>query len=256
MATARLEPATATVPRITQRDLKAAADDLEHAPAAAILSWAVERFGRRLTFATGFGAEGCALIDLIGRYQLPIDVFTLDTGLLFDETYALWRRLETRYGITVRGVRPELSVAAQAQRHGDRLWEREPDRCCGMRKLLPLRVELAQVDAWITAIRREQTPQRANALVIEWDAKFEIAKVNPLVRWTKKDVWTYLRQHDVPYNPLHDQGYPSVGCRPCTTQARTGEDDRAGRWRGVAKTECGLHGPAVPAHLEPGASGE
>lgn len=252
MATVTFEPATTTVPGISKRHLEAAADDLEHAPAAEILSWAVERFGHRLTFATGFGAEGCALIDLIGRHQLPIDLFTLDTGLLFDETYDLWHRLETRYGLTVRGVRPELSVAAQAQRHGDRLWEREPDRCCGMRKVFPLQVELSRVDAWITAIRREQTPQRANALVIEWDAKFEIAKVNPLVRWTKKDVWDHLIQHDVPYNPRHDQGYPSVGCRPCTSQVRTGEDDRAGRWRGVTKTECGLHGPVIPAHVEPG----
>ena len=255
MATVTLDPATTTPPAgLTSRDLEAAARDLEDSSAAEILTWAVERFGRRLTFATGFGAEGCVLIDLIGRHGLPIDVFTLDTGLLFDETYELWRRLETTYELTVRGVEPELSVADQALHHGDRLWEREPDRCCGMRKVFPLEAELSGVDAWITAIRREQTPQRANARVVEWDAKFEIAKVNPLVRWTKKDVWAHILQHDVPYNPLHDQGYPSVGCRPCTSQVGSGEDDRAGRWRGVAKTECGLHGPVIPLHVGPGAT--
>ncbi len=253
MATVMLNPATTTLPGLSRRDLEAAVHDLETSSTAEILTWAVARFGRRLTFATGFGAEGCVLIDLIGRHGLPIDVFTLDTGLLFDETYELWRRLETKYGLTIRGVEPELSVADQAFTHGDRLWERAPDRCCGMRKVFPLQTELARVDAWITAIRREQTPQRANALVVEWDTKFEIAKVNPLVRWTKTDVWAHLIQHDVPYNPLHDQGYPSVGCQPCTSQVGSGEDDRAGRWRGIAKTECGLHGPTVPVHVGPGA---
>ena len=253
MATVILAPTPTTLPGLTHRDLEAAAQDLETSSAVEILTWAVERFGRRLTFATGFGAEGCVLVDLIGRHGLPIDVFTLDTGLLFDETYELWRRLETKYQLTIRGVEPERSVADQARRHGDRLWEREPDRCCGMRKVFPLQSELARVDAWITAIRREQTPQRANARVVARDAKFEIAKVNPLVRWTKKDVWAHLLRHDVPYNPLHDQGYPSVGCQPCTSQVGSGEDDRAGRWRGIAKTECGLHGPAVPVHVEPGA---
>ena len=183
---------------------------------------------------------------LIGRHQLPIDIFTLDTGLLFPETYELWSRLEQRYGLTIRGVTPELSVEDQSVIHGNDLWERSPERCCEMRKVVPLKKELQHVDAWVTAIRRDQTPQRANALVTEWDAKFDIVKVNPLVRWTKKDVWAHLLRHDVPYNELHDQGYPSIGCGPCTSAVRPGEDDRAGRWRGIAKTECGLHGPVIP----------
>ena len=242
---------TSTVVEITPTELEAAGWELEHASALEALSWAADQFESRLVFATGFGAEGCVVIDLIGRYRLPIDIFTLDTELLFPETYELWRRLEDRYELTIRGVKPELSVAAQAARHGDQLWDRAPDHCCELRKVFPLETELAKVDAWITAIRREQTPQRANALVVEWDEKFGIAKVNPLVRWTTKDIWSHLRAHDVPYNPLHDQGYPSIGCMPCTSQVERGEDDRAGRWRGVAKTECGLHGVVIAAYREP-----
>ena len=206
-----------------------------------ILRWATDRYGPRLTFATGFGAEGCVLIDVIGRHCLPVDIFTLDTGLLFPETYDLWKRLETRYGLTIRRVAPELSVEQQAAAHGPELWARQPDRCCDMRKVTPLVAQLSQFDAWITAIRREQTDHRADAQPVEWDKKFGLAKVNPLVRWTKKEVWAHLLEHDVPYNPLHDRGYPSVGCLPCTSHVNAGEDDRTGRWRGNAKTECGLH---------------
>ena len=215
-------------------------------PAPEILRWAADRFPARITFATGLGAEGCVLIDLIGRYALPIDVFTLDTGLLFPETYTLWRRLEQRYGIVIRSVQPQLNVEEQAAQYGPRLWERQPDHCCEMRKVIPLQGALADFDAWITAIRRDQTAARADALVVEWDAKFQLAKVNPLVRWTKKDVWAHLLRHEVPYNPLHDNGYPSIGCVPCTSPVQPGEDPRAGRWRGMRKTECGLHGPVIP----------
>jgi len=227
-------------------EIEELADRLETRTAAEILAWAADRYQAGLTFATGFGAEGCVIIDLIGRQGLPIDVFTLDTGLLFPETYELWRRLEARYGLTIRAVRSALSVEAQAEHHGPRLWERYPDRCCEMRKVLPLRAQLERFEAWVTAIRREQTPHRADARVVEWDAKFGLLKVNPLVRWTRRDVWRHLLDHDVPYNPLHDRGYPSIGCWPCTSAVRPGEDERAGRWRGHAKTECGLHGPVIP----------
>lgn len=227
------------------------ASELEERTPLDILTWAAEQYGDRLTFATGFGPEGCVLIDLIGRLRLPIDIFTLDTGLLVPETYDLWRGLEKRYDLKIRSVTPELSVAGQAAVHGDSLWERQPEHCCGMRKVLPLKAELERVDAWITAIRRDQTPQRAGALVVEPDAKFDIVKINPLVRWTKQHVWAHIREHDVPYNPLHDRGYPSIGCAPCTSAVKPGEDERAGRWRGSAKTECGLHGPAEPVTPSP-----
>ena len=220
---------------------------LEGRSAAEVLSWAAERFAPRITFATGFGAEGCVIVDLIARQRLPIDLFTLDTGLLFPETYALWRRLEARYGLLIRAVRPEQTVEEQALAHGDRLWERDADRCCALRKVEPLRSALAGFDAWIAAIRRDQTADRAKAAVVERDARYGLVKVNPLVAWTSADVAAYVREHDVPVNPLHDQGYPSIGCVPCTSRVLPGEDPRAGRWRGRTKTECGLH--ARPAHF-------
>ena len=162
-------------------------------------------------------------------------------GLLFPETYELWQDLESYYGITIEGVRPAQSVAAQAVAHGDALWEREPSRCCELRKVAPLRQALADRDAWISAIRRDQTSTRSTARAVEWDARFGLVKINPLVRWTKRQVWDYIRAYGVPYNALHDRGYPSIGCAPCTGPVRLGESDRAGRWRGLDKTECGLH---------------
>jgi thioredoxin-dependent adenylylsulfate APS reductase len=219
-----------------------------------VLLWAAALFSPRLTFATGFGAEGCVLVDLIARHRLPIDIFTLDTGLLFPETYALWRRLEARYGVTIRAVHPVQSVAEQAAAHGERLWAHAADRCCALRKLEPLREQLGGFDAWITSIRRDQTADRAVVSVVERDPRFGIVKINPLAAWTSDDVWSYVRANDVPVNPLHAQGYPSIGCWPCTSAIRPGEDARAGRWRGHEKTECGLHarpaGRALPIHLQ------
>lgn len=222
-------------------DTTTVARELEGQPPAEILRWASRHFGTKLTFATGFGAEGCAIIDLIAREGLPIDLFTLDTGLLFPETYELWRRLEARYGVTIRAVRPTHTVEQQAGEHGARLWERDPDRCCELRKVVPLRNALAGADAWITAIRRDQTTERAGARVVEHDRKFGLIKVNPLIAWTHDDVWAHLYAHDVPYNPLHERGYPSIGCHPCTAVVLPGENARAGRWRGRSKKECGLH---------------
>ena len=222
-------------------DVVTAARELEGENAAEILRWASQHLGSKLTFATGFGAEGCVIIDLIGRNNLPIDIFTLDTGLLFPETYELWRRLEATYGITIRAVRPIHTVAQQASAHGPALWERDPDRCCELRKVLPLQNALVGFEAWITAIRRDQTAERAYARVVENDRKFDLIKVNPLVTWTHDDVWAHIYANDVPYNPLHEQGYPSIGCHPCTAAIQPGEDARAGRWRGKSKKECGLH---------------
>lgn len=221
-------------------ELERLGQSLEGWPPHEVMAWAVERYPR-MTFATGFGVEGCCLIDMVGRNKLPIDLFTLDTGLLFPETYDLWKRLEAKYGVTIRGVKPELTVEQQEAVHGPKLWETAADRCCEMRKVLPLREAIKPFEAWITAIRRDQTPDRANARIVEWDRKFDLVKINPLVSWTTEDVWTYVRENDVPFNPLHHQGYPSIGCWPCTSPVAPGEDPRAGRWRGKQKTECGLH---------------
>ena len=215
------------------QDFGSAGRALEGRAPLDILRWAAETFSPRLTFATGFGAEGCVIIDLIARHQLPIDLFTLDTGVLFPETYELWKKLEATYGITIRRV--------AADQWPERLWETNTDACCHARKVVPLTRELAGFDAWVTAIRRDQTPERATAQIVERDKKFGLWKVNPLVAWTHDDVWGHLYAHDVPYNPLHDQGYPSIGCAPCTSAVKAGEDPRAGRWRGSAKRECGLH---------------
>jgi phosphoadenylyl-sulfate reductase (thioredoxin) len=222
-------------------DVVAAAEALEGRSPADVLAWAAGRFAPRITFATAFGAEGCVLVDLIARHHLPVDVFTLDTGLLFPETYSLWKRLEERYALTIRAVRPELSLGAQAAVHGDGLWERTPDRCCEIRKVAPLRRALAGFDAWITSIRRDQTHERSAARVVERDPRFGLVKVNPLAGWTSADVQRYVRVHQVPVNPLHARGYPSIGCMPCTSAVAPGEAPRAGRWRGQGKTECGLH---------------
>jgi phosphoadenosine phosphosulfate reductase len=227
--------------RISDGDLDAVSRSLEGQGPVEILRWAASNFAPRLGFGTGFGAEGCLLIDLIGRHQLPVDVFTLDTGLFFDETYELWRRLEARYGVKIRGVQPELTVEQQGMVHGAELWKRNSDACCRMRKIEPLEREAKRFDAWITAIRRDQTAERQDARIIERDARFGLVKVNPLAGWSAGQVWRYILDNDVPYNPLHDHGFPSIGCAPCTTAVAPGEDARAGRWRGTGKTECGLH---------------
>jgi len=222
-------------------DVTSASRELEGKPPLEVLAWAAEHAGPRVAFATGFGAEGCVIIDLIGRAQLPIDVFTLDTGLLFPETYALWKQLEARYGIAIRAVVPARTVEEQAADDGPALWTREPDRCCEQRKVKPLRDALAGLSAWVTAIRRDQTPERATAQLVEHDAKFGLIKINPLAAWTHDEVWGHLYAHDVPFNPLHAQGYPSIGCQPCTSQIVPGENLRAGRWRDGHKRECGIH---------------
>ena len=221
-------------------DAAAVNQTLEGASLPVILRWAVENLGR-LTFASALGAECVVVIDVIARERLPIDIFTLDTGLLFPQTYELRRQLEARYGIAIRNVTPAQTVAEQALTHGAALWERDPNRCCELRKLAPLRAALAGFDGWVTAIRREQTPERANAQPFEHDQKFGLAKVNPLVTWTHDDVWAHIYANDVPFNPMHHDNYPSIGCQPCTSMVMPGEDPRSGRWRGAGKRECGLH---------------
>jgi phosphoadenylyl-sulfate reductase (thioredoxin) len=230
------------MPTLTQDELASWSAALEQRPPQEILAEAAARFAPRLGFATGFGAEGCVLIDMAARAGLPVDLFTLDTGYLFRETYQLWNALEKKYGVTIRGVRPWFDRApAEEAPDAPPPWQVDPEACCRVRKVEPLREELKRFDAWITAIRRDQTKDRADAKPVEWDAKFGLVKVNPLVRWTAQDVSDYVRRHEVPVNPLHQRGYPSIGCEPCTTPVAAGEDPRAGRWRGSAKKECGLH---------------
>jgi len=221
--------------------IAAAAARLAGETPQAILRWAVETFGRRLTMATAFGAEGCCLIHMLAEIDPGVRIFNLDTGYQFDETLQLRERIKERYAIEVELVRPDMTVAEYEAEHGGPLYRIRPDQCCHDRKMIPLRRAVVGYDAWISAIRRDQTADRGRADVVQWDAKFSLVKVNPLLGWTKKDVWSFIVKHDVPYNPLHDQGYPSIGCQPCTRPVTDGEDERAGRWAGTVKKECGLH---------------
>ena len=206
-----------------------------------VLGWALEQFQSDVALASGFGAEGMVMIDMASRLRRDVRVFTLDTGFLFPETYALIDRVEKRYGVEVERCQAQLSPQEQAEAYGEALWARQPDVCCSIRKIEPLGAKLEKLRAWITAIRRDQTAARAHAGKVEWDGKFGLLKINPLADWTWDQVWEYIRSRDVPYNPLHDRNYPSIGCTHCTRPVKPGEDLRAGRWSGFAKTECGLH---------------
>jgi phosphoadenosine phosphosulfate reductase len=206
-----------------------------------VLRWAVQTFHPRLTMATAFGAEGCCLIHMLAEIEPDVRLFNLETGYQFPETLALRERIKERYGIEVEFIRPEMTVAEYEEEHGGPLYRIRPDQCCHDRKVLPLRRAIIGYDAWISAIRGDQTVHRAAAEVVQWDAKFGLVKVNPLLCWNKSKVWDFIVRHEVPYNPLHDQGYASIGCWPCTRPIQEGEDERAGRWSGTIKKECGLH---------------
>jgi phosphoadenosine phosphosulfate reductase len=212
-----------------------------------VLGWAFETFGRTVAISSAFGAEGMAIIDMASRVRKDFRLSTIDTAFLFPETHALIDRIEQEYEVEIERVVALLSPEEQERVHGAALWARNPDQCCNLRKVEPLRRKLGELGAWITSIRRDQTSVRKGARKIEWDVKFGLVKVNPIADWTSEQVWRYLRKHGVPYNSLHDRNYPSIGCRHCTRAVRPGEDTRAGRWSGSGKTECGLHETAAGA---------
>lgn len=216
------------------------AEELESATPQEVIAWAVETFPN-ITFACSFGAEDVVIVDMLQKISPSTDVFYLDTDFHFKETYETRDSMAERYNLDFVRVSPEITPEEQAQRYGDELWKSDPNACCNIRKVEPLTRILSQYDAWITGIRRDQAPTRANAKKIEYDVKFGLVKFNPLASWTSEDVWNYIRENDVLYNPLHDRNYPSIGCEHCTRQVMPGEDPRAGRWAGSEKTECGLH---------------
>lgn len=221
--------------------IAAASDKLRDSSPEEVLRWAVDAFYPKLTMGTAFGAEGCCLIHMLADIQPGVRIFNLETGYQFPETLELRERIKQRYGIEVEYIYPEQTVAEYEAEHGGPLYHHRPDQCCHDRKILPLRKAAEGYDAWISSIRGDQTADRARADVVQWDAKFNLVKVNPILKWTKKEVWGFISKHDVPYNPLHDQDYPSIGCWPCTRAVTNGEDERAGRWAGKVKKECGLH---------------
>ncbi len=222
-------------------ELRAKSDELESATPQEILRWAVDRFAPRFTMATAFGPEGMTIIHMLAEIAPETPLFNLDTGYQFKETLELRERVKDRYGIEVEFKRPELTVEQYEQKHGGPLYATDSNQCCFDRKIKLLHEAVVGMHAWASAIRRDQSPDRAKAPIVGWDKKFNLVKVSPLANWTKQDVWKLITAHDIPYNPLHDQGYTSVGCWPCTRAVMFGEDERAGRWSGFAKTECGLH---------------
>ena len=233
-----------SAPATEDADLAAANRFLEDAAAEDVLSWTLDSYGPGVAFSCSFGGpSGIVILDMLARSGRlsEVEVYYLDTGLLFDETHQVRRELGRRYGFEAAVYVPSLSLDEQAAKHGDKLWEREPDVCCGIRRVLPNVEALSGKRAWITGIRRDQSSTRASTPVAQWDSRFGLAKVAPLATWSEEQIWDYIRRFDVPYNRLHDAGYPSLGCTVCTTAVDNGEDRRAGRWRGVDKLECGLH---------------
>ncbi len=215
---------------------------LESATPEEIIAWAAERFGSGLTMATAFGPEGCLILSILAKVAPETYVFNLDTGYQFQATLDLRDRIAERYGLEVDMLKPELSVPEYEAQHGGPLYQSNPNQCCFDRKIKVLHRGLAGRTAWMSGIRRDQSTDRAQAVIVGWDKKFNLVKISPLANSTKKDVWTRIVQENIPYNPMHDQGYPSIGCWPCTRAVLDGEtDERAGRWSGTAKTECGLH---------------
>lgn len=216
------------------------AEAFEDASPETVIRWAVDAFPN-ITFACSFGAEDVVLVDMLQKISPRTDIFYLDTDFHFQETYDTRDRIANKYGLTFVQVKPLLTPEEQAAQHGDGLWKSDPNACCNIRKVEPLTRILGQYEAWITGIRRDQAPTRANAKKVEYDTKFGLVKFNPLAAWTSDDVWAYIRENGLIYNPLHDRNYPSIGCEYCTRPVMPGEDPRAGRWAGSEKTECGLH---------------
>lgn len=220
--------------------IKEQAELLENATPQEILKFAVETFPN-ITFACSFGAEDVVLVDMLQKISPKTDIFYLDTDFHFKETYETRDKMEEIYNLKFVQVKPAITPEEQAAQFCEELWKTNANQCCNIRKVDPLTQILSKYEAWITGIRRDQAPTRANAKKIEYDTKFGLVKFNPIANWTSEDVWNYIRENNVYYNPLHDNNYPSIGCEYCTRQVMPGEDPRAGRWSGQEKTECGLH---------------
>ncbi len=217
-------------------------EDSETKGALEVLKWAYEQYGDALVYACSFGIEGSVLVDLVSKVKPDARVVFLDTGLHFKETYEVIEKAKKRYPeMKIEMKKPSLSLLEQAEKHGSELWKREPNLCCYIRKVAPLEETLNGAPAWLSGLRREQSAGRSNVQYINKDERFKSVKICPLIHWTWKEIWRYAYKQNLPYNPLHDQGYPSIGCEPCTLPADGSGDSRSGRWSGQGKTECGLH---------------
>ena len=226
---------------LSEFEIKQLSRRFETAGVEEILEWAVKRFSPRLAMTSNFGAEGIVLIDHLARVSPRTPIIYLETGFQFAETDQLKERLRARYGLNIIERRAALSVEEQDRIYGERLYERDPDLCCRIRKVEPLAEAPRGYDAWIAALRRDQSPTRANIGVVQWNARHGLVKINPLASWTRRQVWDYIVAHELPYNPLYADGYTSIGCDPCTRRAVAGAHERSGRWDGEKKLECGIH---------------
>ena len=233
-----------TESRPTEEALKVLSDSLEGKSPQDIIASAFSQYSPKIILACSFGAEDVVLADMMFGINPNAALFYLDTDFLFPETYEVRDRIIAKYGLKpdqVLHMKSLLTPEEQTKQHGEDLWSRDPDQCCALRKVEPLGRVLKNYSAWITGIRRDQSPSRANAGLVEWDQKFQLVKVNPLAAWSWEQVWAYIHANEVPYNLLHQQNYPSVGCTHCTSPISPGDDPRSGRWKNFAKTECGLH---------------
>ena len=227
-------------------DVPALSMNLENQSLEEVLAWCWEMFGDRAAIGTSFQGSGLVIVDHARKAGLDFPIFTIDTGLLFPETHALKQRLEDWWHVEIESITPEQTVEQQAETMGSELWKSRPDTCCQMRKVLPLQSKLATLDVWITGVRRGQSEHRKKTGILEL-YEFDklrshyLLKLNPMVSWSREKVWQYLEAESIPYNELHDRGYRSIGCWPCTRPVNEGQDERAGRWEGFEKTECGIH---------------
>jgi phosphoadenosine phosphosulfate reductase len=207
-----------------------------------VLKWAYHEYKDDIVYSCSFGAEGIVLIDLIHKVNKQAKIIFLDTGLHFPETYELIEKVKERYpSLEISLIKPKASLEDQEKWYGEELWKHNPNLCCHMRKVVPLKEALSNVSAWISGLRREQSLTRRNTQYINKDEKFHKVKICPLIHWSWDEIMTYITLNNLPYNPLHDQGFPSIGCAPCTKPVTDTKDLRAGRWAGSSKTECGLH---------------
>jgi phosphoadenosine phosphosulfate reductase len=216
-----------------------AAQSLAGAPAQDVIGWAAETFGPRICITSSM--TDAVIIHLASRQVPGIDVLFLDTGYHFPETIGTRDAVSAVYPVNVVNVTPPTTVAEQDEGLGPRLYSRNPDLCCYLRKVVPLEQALAPYDAWITGVRRDETDARSDTSVVSWDPQREMVKVNPIVEWSQEEVDDYITQNGVLVNPLVYDGYPSIGCRTCTVKVADGADPRSGRWAGTAKNECGIH---------------
>ncbi|WP_368504679.1 phosphoadenylyl-sulfate reductase [Alkalihalophilus sp. As8PL] len=223
-------------------DYKGWNEQLNQKDSLDVLKWAFATFGEELVYSCSFGAEGMVLIDLISKVKKDAKIIFLDTDFHFKETYELIEKVKNRYPeLQIELIKPSLTPIEQANEYGEALWKTNSDLCCQIRKLTPLEGVLSKHRAWISGLRREQSPTRANTQFINRDDRFKSIKVCPLIHWTEEEIWMYIKLHQLSYNALHDQNFPSIGCEYCTKAVLPGEDPRSGRWAGTQKTECGLH---------------